>query len=255
MGKTSVKLIQSVERAVDILDCFDATCPSLTLNIISERTGLNINTTRGLVNTLVAKGLLLHDALSNEYHLGYYFMAKAKVIEQKASIYINMFRHEVDALSDKYHISASLQMVGQNQIYSIYCAYPSNNAYYIVLTEFTDLPRIATSSGKLLLAYNIMEQHPEALNNIKYEEFTPYTLKNKTELLKQLELIKKEKYSLELEEFNSDVGSLAVPVLNPEGELVATVSTTFFAKQLPKIKTNLLKDLKKIAKSMELKFN
>ena len=58
MGKKQGPFIQSLQRATDILNCFTAKEPSLSLAQISQKTGLNINTTRGLVNTLVHEDLI-----------------------------------------------------------------------------------------------------------------------------------------------------------------------------------------------------
>lgn len=140
MEKKLQKPIQSIQRAVQILDCFTPTTPSLPLAAISERTGLNINTARGIVNTLVESQLLLRDRESGFYKLGYYFMTKASMIRQDIDRYVELFKPLVDAVAEKYHFSASLQMVYQNQIFSVYCAYPTKQAYYIVMSEYTDLP-------------------------------------------------------------------------------------------------------------------
>ena len=80
MEKKLQKPIQSVERAIKILDCFSLITPSLSLASISEMTGLNINTTRGLVNTLVENQLLLRDADTGNYKLGFYFVSKALIV-------------------------------------------------------------------------------------------------------------------------------------------------------------------------------
>ena len=88
MEKKLQKPIQSIQRAVQILDCFTPTDPSLPLSAISEKTGLNINTTRGLVNTLVESQLLLRDRETGYYKLGYYFVTKASMIHQDIDRYV-----------------------------------------------------------------------------------------------------------------------------------------------------------------------
>ena len=69
-----VRLIQSIQRAFDIINCFSDQTPKLTLPKISEMLSLNINTTRGIVNTLVANGYLEHDGEANIYTLGPVFI-------------------------------------------------------------------------------------------------------------------------------------------------------------------------------------
>ena len=120
MEKKLQKPIQSVERAIKILDCFSLITPSLSLASISEMTGLNINTTRGLVNTLVENQLLLRDADTGNYKLGFYFVSKASMIHEDINRYIRLFKPLLDEIATKYHFSTSLQMVYHNQIFSIY---------------------------------------------------------------------------------------------------------------------------------------
>ena len=56
----SINVIQSIQRAINILNCFNQNELELSLNVISEKVKLNINTTRGLVNSLVANKLIYH---------------------------------------------------------------------------------------------------------------------------------------------------------------------------------------------------
>ena len=77
MPEKEVRVIQSVQRAIDIINCFDEHELKLTLPQISAKLELNINTVRGLVNTLVANGYLEHVADGNCYMLGLAFLPKA----------------------------------------------------------------------------------------------------------------------------------------------------------------------------------
>jgi len=251
-SKNGVRVIQSVQRAVDILNCFDTAVPSLSLNDISRMTGLNINTARGLVATLVANGLLLHDRRENVYHLGFYFIGRSAIIQREVEVYITMCRPYVDLIAEKYHVSASLQMVNQDEIISIYCAYPGNTAYYIILSEYSDLPKHATSSGKLLLYHNFYRHDPACLDRIEFKRYTPETIMDKNSLKKRLEEIARAGYSWEIEEFNLDVGSLAVPIFRPYSDrLFLTLSCTFFARALPDMKEDLVAELRSFAAKVQ----
>ena len=63
----SINVIQSIQRAINILNCFNQNELELSLNVISEKVKLNINTTRGLVNSLVANKLIYHNKKNNTY--------------------------------------------------------------------------------------------------------------------------------------------------------------------------------------------
>lgn len=248
------KTIQSVQRAIDILNCFEATTPSLSINEISKRTNLNINTARGLINTLGVNGLLLRNSETGNYQLGFYFVGKADIIRKEIEIYISLFKPLVDMIAEKYYLTSSLQIVNQGQIFSVYCAHPSNRAYYIILSEYSNLPKHATSSGKLLLLDEITRGNISSVDAIEFETFTPHTITYKQGLLDQLETIRQNGYSLESEEFALDVGSIAVPCYDAQGHLVATISSTFFAKSLAPIKENLITELKSNAEKISAKF-
>lgn len=254
MPNQSIKIIQSVQRSIDILNCFNDTAHHLSLNDISQRVKLNINTTRGLINTLTANGLLIHDKINNLYSLGFYFIGKASIIQKQVESYITSARSYVDNIAEKYHVTASLQLVNQHQIYSIYCAYPSNTAYTIILSEYTALPLYATSSGKLLLLYNLCDNNKLLIKNFKFKNYTPHTIMSEEALIKNLEEIRKNQYASEMEEFELGVGSMAVPILDPSNQLIATVSATFFVSNLVKFKDSLLSDLKGIANEISSNF-
>ena len=80
MQNREIRVIQSVQRAIDIIDFFSEHELKLTLPQISARTGLNINTARGLVNTLLANGYLEHIPDGNFYMLGPVFIPKADLV-------------------------------------------------------------------------------------------------------------------------------------------------------------------------------
>lgn len=247
MTTNTPKLIQSVQRAIDILNCFTNSKPELSINEISVQTELNVNTARGLINTMVANNLLILDHNTNMYRLGSFFLSKAGIIQVQLRSYIILCKPLMNALAEKYHITASLQIVNQDEIVSIYCAYPVSTSYYITLSEYTPLPEYVTASGKLLLTHTLLPARPDYLDTIKFTPYTPYTIKTKEELERQLEEIRARGYSVEKEEFNMDVGCIAVPIFDLNKELIGTVSITAFVSTMSRLEKELAHDLQEIA--------
>ena len=110
--KKEIKIIQSIQRAVNILNCFDEKNMELSLKSISDRIDLNINTTRGIMNTLVLNELVSHDEKKNTYSIGNFFMLKSNLL-QKSNI--NRAKElSVDLLTDlseKFKVSSKLQII------------------------------------------------------------------------------------------------------------------------------------------------
>jgi len=62
--------VRAVERALDVLLCFDQHEPNLTLTQISERVGIHKSTVHRLLATLESRRLVQRDHASGTYHLG-----------------------------------------------------------------------------------------------------------------------------------------------------------------------------------------
>ena len=68
----TTKIIQSLERAMSILELFQNNVVELSLKDISERLELNKSTTFGLVNSLSSLGYLMKRIRSIAWGLRYY---------------------------------------------------------------------------------------------------------------------------------------------------------------------------------------
>jgi IclR family pca regulon transcriptional regulator len=64
--------------------------------------------------------------------------------------------------------------------------------------------------------------------------FTPYTVTDKTELLAILEKVRRNGYSLLDQELEIDLRSIAVPVKNASGRVIAAMNVSAQASRTPK---------------------
>ncbi len=100
------------------------------------------------------------------------------------------------------------------------------------------------------MAHTLLPARPDYLDSIDFVPYTPYTIKTKEELHQQLDAIFINGYSTEQQEFNLDVGSIAVPIFNLNSELIGTVSVTVFASAMQRLELDLVRDLQQIAASV-----
>lgn len=248
--------IQSVQRAINILNCFSEQDYYLTLNEISERLGLNINTTRGLVQTLLNNDLLSYNKDRKVYSLGFFLLSKANIVNSDISSIIDVCAPSMRAITNQYHVSCGLQIVQGKSIRTIYSCEPTNNTYHIIGTEYLPLPLHASASGKLLLAYSLYLSDPSILDSIPYDIYTENTCSSSHLLLEDIKNIQRNGYSEENEEFESSIGSIAVPIFKSNRELYGTISITEISKKLNSQKQDLIKGLKEAIAEIEnnLKF-
>lgn len=73
---SSSKIIQSVDRALEILDCYNGGELELPLSSISDRLSLNKATVLGLINTMIARRYMEKNIQTGRYRLGPAFLQK-----------------------------------------------------------------------------------------------------------------------------------------------------------------------------------
>lgn len=95
--------VQVVERALDILDCFDFHNRELSLTEICRRTELNKSTAQRLTSNLVARNYLNLDSSTGLYSLGMKLFELGSVVfssfslRKAASRYMTQLQHETSA--------------------------------------------------------------------------------------------------------------------------------------------------------------
>lgn len=256
----NVRVIQSVQRAIDIINIFDDDQNySLTLNEISNKLGLNINTTRGLINTLVVNGFIEHNLEKNTYSLGLIYIPKANILNShNMEIIRTLIKPNLNDIAEKYEVSTRLQIISNSSMFTVETSNPSN-AHYVVFTKMhKTFPLNATSSGKLFLLYS-EKQLNYFLSHMDQTKYTENTITDKEMLLKELEIIKERGYSLEIEEMGRGVSSIAVPILLKNDVLYGTISITASTTIIEFICKNslneVLNDLNMSAKLVSDKIN
>lgn len=220
-----VRLIQSIQRAFDIINCFDERDNKLSLPQISERLSLNINTVRGITNTLVANGYLIHEADENLYSLGLVYIPKAELVTSTDLERIKkLARPYLEEMAEKFHVSARFQIITNNTVFSVDNANPER-AHYVLITRLnTSFPLNATASGKLVLAHMGETQREHYFKNMSGHSYTQYTKTAPMDVKKELDFYEENGYTTEFEESGLGVTAIAVPILKPNGSLYGTVS-------------------------------
>lgn len=250
------RVIQSIQRAVNIIQCFTDEEYFLTLNQISRKLELHINTTRGIVNTLLANDMLDYDWITGCYSLGSLFVAKGQMMEKRNEKYVEVAKPYMRLITDKYLITATFQVVRNEEIHTI-AIKNSEKMYYKTNVElYQPLPYYASASGKLHLFYNILKDNPNYLEELEELDFIPYTkrtCRSQSSLKKELDFIKEKGYGEENQEMGSNVSGVAVPIFNGKGRMIASISGWGMDEIVEKNKRKIVADLQKAAKEIEKK--
>ena len=215
------RIVESVAKALMILDCFTAEQPQLSLKQIHEKTGLYKSGIMRLCGTLVVNRYLVRMPSSN-YRLGPKFLILGNVYE-KSNPLIPVARPILRELSKQTGESSALYIIeGLKRL----CLIEQEGSLPIryVMTEGKTQELYAGAGGKVLLAYAPEDLRNEILSKLSLRQITNNTITDKQKLLKEFENIRNCGYALSRGERIPEIAALAVPVFDSTKKLCAALS-------------------------------
>jgi DNA-binding IclR family transcriptional regulator len=215
----ATKLIQSVQRATDILELFLADKGPLGITDFSHQLGLPKATIAGLVATLEAGGYLEKEPVGGKYrlgqkvfHLGVHYTANMDIV--------TLGRAWIERLCFQFMEAVNVGMLVGDRIVLIMRAEPKNG-YMVFPQAGSILPAHSSCIGKTLFAYMDEEKRDSLLAGYNFERFTPNTIGNRESFLAELKKVREAGVSFENEESISGLVGIGGPIFNNRGEAVA----------------------------------
>jgi len=218
--KEAGKLIESVDKALCLLECFSDTTSELSLKELSDKTSLNKSRILRLCGTLAAHGFLVRRK-GSLYSLGPALLMLGKVYE-RANNLISLSRPIMKDLALLTGESVKLFVIENKKRICLVRELGPSRLHYAI-REGEELPLLAGAGGKVLLAYASKEFRDEVFAQ-GLERVTPATIVKREELLAELEAIRKHGYAISKGELVYEVGGIAAPVFNHEGKVVGALT-------------------------------
>ena len=219
--KESAKQIESVDKALRILECFSDKATELSLKQLSEKTGLYKSRILRLCGTLMAHGFLIRME-GSIYRLGPKLMLLGKVYERNNSL-ISIARPILKELALTTGESAKLYVIeGHMRICLVREKGPNPLTYHVEEGESFSL--YAGAGGKILLAYAPKAFRDEVLGSKVLKRLTHSTIVNRSRLEEELAAIRTQGYAMSQGELFPEVAGLAAPVFDYENKVCAAVT-------------------------------
>lgn len=231
--------IQSVERAIWILKCFEQH-EHLSLSEIVKLIGLHKSTTYGLVSTLEAYQLIEKDNISGKYHLGIeLFRLGNKVnidLRSIVSPYLNL-------LVSKYEETANCLIFDKDSI--IYLDKKESPHSMRIATSLGQRePLYRTAAGKAILSRLPSDTAAELLDQTVFEKMTEHTLCSAQEVQKELDSIRKNGYAVDNEELETGLVCVGTALINSSGTPVGGISVSGpVTRMTPEYRKKIASDL------------
>lgn len=222
MRKKRGVIVQSVARALEILDCFCGNVIELGISEIADEMQLSKSTVYGLVNTLTEKGYLEQNPENKKYRLGIKLFELGNLVEKRMDI-----RNEAEpfcqVLAEKYNDTVHLATHYEGEI--IYIGKVDALDAMIASSQVGKrAPMHCTGVGKAILAYMEMEYLEKHIFNKPLSKMTEKTITTPEVLMDELKLIKSRGYAIDDEEIEIGLRCVAAPILNYKGYPVAAIS-------------------------------
>ncbi len=250
MSEKSPETVQSLVKGLAVIQAFNQQRPSMTLSQVASVTGFTRAAARRFLLTLVSEGFAKQESKQ--------FSLTAKVLDLGFS-YLSTLdiwhnaKPLMQELVEQLNESCSAAVLDGKDVVYVARIATTKRIMSITINVGTRLPAIATSMGRVLLAGMSQPALDNFLAHCDIEEFTQYTLTDKTELLCEIAKVKQQGYSMVEQELELGLTSISVPVHNGAGEVIAALNVSTHMSQTARIQilTVILPALQSCAKTIE----
>ncbi|KHF40159.1 IclR family transcriptional regulator [Halalkalibacter okhensis] len=221
MRELNLEPIQSVERAIQILNCFSYEKSELTIEDIMSKTNLAKTTTYRLLWTLERNYLIEYNQVTNRYRLGTGILEYSGVVLENLDI-----RREADPYLVKLHEDTGHSVIlAQPQSESIQYLVRYDSEDGLQPNNFVGRRRILHNGafGIVLLAFMEMSFVEKLLETFPLEARTPKTLTDRTKFIKRLQDIREYGYFVDVDETFIGYTAISAPIFNGQKQVIASV--------------------------------
>lgn len=241
-------IMAGLAKGLMVIETFGADRPRQTIAEVAAASGLDRATARRCLLTLARQGYADHD--------GKHFTLTPRVLRLGTACLASMplphlLQPALDALSDQIGESSSVSLLDGAEI--VYIARAAQRRLMsISLMPGSRLPAYCTSMGRVLLAALPEAEARARLGTAPLPARTPRTLTDPEAILAELASIRLEGHALIDEEVEPGLRSLAVPLMNARGQVIAALNAGFAAGAEPAraMAARLLPPLRAVAAQM-----
>lgn len=221
--------IASFAKGLRVIECFGAETPRLSIAEVAQATGFDRATARRCLLTLHAEGYADYD--------GKFFTLTPKVLRLGMGALASLPLPQVvqpwlDQLTDRIGQSCSVSILDGTEI--VYLARAAQRRVMSIgLMPGSRLPAHCTSMGRVLLA---ALPEDEARARIAASDLTPrtsFSLTDPEEIMARITQVRRDGFAVIDQEVEIGLRSLAVPLYDTHGRIIAALNTGLAASAEP----------------------
>jgi len=218
------KSVQTLDRALDILELLATETKGLGVTDISVRIGLHKSTVHRLLNALSKRGYVEKNNIYGTYQLG------LKIVEI-SSIHLNNIELKTEAAPFLRKLaSESTQPVHLATLIDGEVTYIEKVETLNSIRMYSQIgkrvPIHCTAVGKALLMNRSEEEIEEMLKDRELNKYTSKTITNVKQLIQQISEAKLRGWAMDDGEHEENIRCIAAPIYDYRGDIIAAVSTS-----------------------------
>ena len=220
MENEEKEYVMGLEKGLAIIEAFGQSTSSLTLTQAAEITGHSKASVRRCLLTLCKLGYATQagrqfNLASRALRLGYAYVTSVQLTKVAQPI--------LDLTSEHTHESASLAVLDSQDV--VFVARSTHRrSLSSGLGVGARLPMYCSATGRILLSDQSKSHLEFILNRMSRPSLTPHTLTSMSDVLGEIERAHIQGHALCDEELEIGLRSIAVPIRNAQGMLIAAMS-------------------------------
>ena len=210
IAKRTRRSVQSVDRALDLLEALASADGEVSITALATRTSLHVSTVHRLLATLLRRGYVRQNPETSRYYAG----AKLATLGDRGTRYGELrtrARPILRTVAEQTRESTNLVVL--DDLMAVYIdSIPSPQAVRLFAQVGNRVPLHATGAGKALLAALPQARRDALIDRLELRPYTAHTLVEPAALRRALDEIRERGFAIDEEEYDEGVRCVAVPV-------------------------------------------
>ena len=216
--------MQSVDRALTLLEVLGEDEEGYRLTDLAVRTGLSPSTVHRLLTTLEQRRFVQYDAAKSMWHVGRHAFEVGSAFVRRRS-FVAPALPVLRRLRDQTRETANLAIIDEGEV--VFLAQVESREIMRAITRVGGrVPMVTSGLGKVMLATYAEDTVAAVIQRYGMRRMTPKSLTRASVLRTALRTIRAQGYGVDDEEFLTGLRCVSAPVYDAGGEALAAISVS-----------------------------
>jgi IclR family transcriptional regulator, pca regulon regulatory protein len=206
--------IHSLEKGLSLLNLFSQLGAQASLSELAKAANMGLGTATRYVQTLMELGYLNRDPLTKKYRLAPKILSLGFSLLKDMDLRARITPH-LSEITREFGVGSQCAILDETEIVYVE-RFRARSLVALDLTIGSRIPAFCTALGRAILAFLDTESMQRIVGKMNMASLTPYTITNKRDLFRELDLTRKRGYAINMQELVLGQSGLAAPIFQRE---------------------------------------